>query len=255
MDRFPFQEECLMHRFYADPERGTEELLYLSPEDARHAAAVLRLKPGQHVEIVRDGVLWDAEIIASDSREVTVRPVAALPSREPSLSVTLFQGLPKADKMDLIVQKTTELGICRIVPVVMNRCVVRPDPKDMARKLERWQKIAREAGKQSGRCVIPEIAEPVALSRLPEYPGLPEKNIVLWEEAAGAGPLSFRESHPSLSSLGILIGPEGGIEKEEVSVLQKAGFVSLTLGKRILRTETAGLAALAALMCLYGEME
>ena len=178
-----------------------------------------------------------------------------LPSAEPFLSVTLFQGLPKADKMDLIVQKATELGVVRIVPVLMNRCVVRPDLKDTARRLERWRKIAREAGKQSGRCVIPDIPEPVFLQRLPDSVPLPDTNIVPWEEASGFGPLAFRKGHPKLSSLGILIGPEGGIEREEIDQLQSFGFVPVTLGRRILRTETAGLAAVSAFMSLYGEME
>ena len=157
--------------------------------------------------------------------------------------------------MDWIVQKTTELGANRIVPVLMSRCVCRPGPGDFSRKLDRWRKIVREAGKQSGRCVVPEIAEPVDLRRLPALPGLPEVSIVPWEEAEGFGPLAFRKKNPGLSSLGILIGPEGGIEPEEIAFLRSAGFITLTLGKRILRTETAGLAAVSAFMSLYGEME
>ncbi len=244
-----------MHRFFIDSAPDAEGICFLSPEDARHAVTVLRLKPGQHIEAVLDGVLRDAEIISTDPRDVRVRLLSELPSREPALSVTLFQGLPKADKMDLIVQKATELGVSRIVPLVMNRCVARPDQKDISRKLERWNRIAREAGKQSGRCVIPEVAEPLSLRNLPQFSSLPDTGVVLWEEAGSYGPLSFRNDHDSPGSLGIVIGPEGGIEKEEVDLLSEAGFIPLTLGKRILRTETAGLAALAAFMSLYGEME
>ena len=254
MDCLPVQEGELMHRFFTDPEPGPDGAVYLSPEDARHALTVLRLKTGQHIEVIRDGLRWDAEIGRIDAQRVSVRILSPLPSTEPLLSVTLFQGLPKADKMDLIVQKATELGVNRIVPVLMNRCVTRPDPKDMVRKTERWQKIAREAGKQSGRCVVPEIAGPVSLNRLAGN-SIPETNIVPWEEAAGFGPLAFRNRYPSLSSLGILIGPEGGIEKEEIDCLQAAGFIPVTLGRRILRTETAGIAALSSFMSLYGEME
>lgn len=244
-----------MHRFYADPARCDGNGFFLAAEDARHAVTVLRLKPGQHVELVMNQNRWEAEIISADSRDVCVRLISGLPPTEPALSVTLFQGLPKADKMDWIVQKATELGACRIVPVLMNRCVSRPDPKDMPRKLDRWRKIVREAGKQSGRCIIPEIADPVDLNRLPDCPALPGISVVPWEEAEGFGPLAFREAHPVISSLGILIGPEGGIEPEEISFLQSAGFIPVTLGKRILRTETAGLAAVSAFMSLYGEME
>ena len=244
-----------MHRFYADPSRTDDNRCYLTPEDARHALTVLRLKAGQHVELFRGRERWEAEIVSTDSRDVCVRLLSLLPSTEPELSVTLFQGLPKADKMDWIVQKATELGVCRVVPVLMNRCVSRPEPKDFIRKLDRWRKIIREAGKQSGRCVIPDITEPVDLRSLPAFSVLPEVSIVPWEDADGFGPLAFRAAHPVLSSLGILIGPEGGIESEEISFLRSAGFIPLTLGKRILRTETAGLAAVSAFMSLYGEME
>ena len=255
MDRLHVQEERLMHRFYADPARSSDEIAFLTPEDSHHALDVLRLKAGDHAEIILNGLRMEGEICLSGDRDLSVRIVSMLPSTEPALQVTLFQGLPKADKMDLIVQKATELGVSRIVPVFMSRCVVKLDPKDLNRKLERWNRIAREAGKQSGRCVIPVIAEPVRLNRLPYYIPLPEINAVPWEEASGFGPLAFRNKYPVLSSLGILIGPEGGIEKNEIQVLESAGFIPVTLGKRILRTETAGLAAISSFMSLYGEME
>lgn len=244
-----------MHRFFADPGRCSGEFAFLIPEDARHALTVLRLKPGHHIEIILNENRWDAVIDHSDGKDVAVRLLSPLPSTEPSLSVVLFQGLPKADKMDLIVQKVTELGVSAVIPVLMDRCIVRPDPKDMGKKLERWRKISREAGKQSGRCVIPQILDPVPLHSLGKALQLPETNVVPWEESAGFGPLAFRDSHPDLSSLGILIGPEGGITEEEIIYLQSVGFVPITLGKRILRTETAGLAAVSSLMSLYGEME
>ena len=255
MDGLPLQEERLMHRFYADPGRSSGELAFLSAEDARHAATVLRLKQGNRIEIILDARRYDAEILSVSGSGINARLLLPLPSTEPALKVTLFQGIPKADKMDFIVQKATELGVSRIVPVLMARCVSRPDPKDMARKQERWRKIAREAGKQSGRCVIPEISDAVSLQRLIGLDSLPGTNVVPWEESSSFGPLAFREKYPALSSLGILIGPEGGIEQNEIASLQSAGFIPLTLGKRILRTETAGLAALTSFMTLYGEME
>ena len=244
-----------MYRFYADPARSNDTEAFLTKEDARHAVTVLRIRSGDHIGIIRNGELWDSSVISADSKGVCVRLAALLPSTEPSLSVTLFQGLPKADKMDLVVQKATELGVSRIVPVIMNRCVSRPDPKDFPHKLERWKKIAREAGKQCARCIIPDITDPVTIPVLSRSGMLPEINIVPWEEKEGYGPLCFHNDHPSLSSLGILIGPEGGIEKEEISVLRSSGFIPITLGKRILRTETAGMAAVTAFLTLYGEME
>ena len=244
-----------MHRFYADPDHSTPDMIVLTPEDARHALTVLRLKTGHHIEIILNHSRMEAIIDQANNQNVTARILSFLPSTEPSLSVTLFQGLPKADKMDLIVQKATELGVSKIIPVLMHRCIVRPDKKDLARKAERWQKIAREAGKQAGRCIIPEVFTPVPLNSLGTTIPLPEKNIVPWEDASGFGPLAFRSSNSGISSLGILIGPEGGIEKSEIDLLKSFGFIPVTLGKRILRTETAGLAAVSSMMCLYGEME
>ena len=255
MDRLPFQEELIMHRFYADPARSAGDLVYLAEEDARHALSVLRLKAGQAVEVFLSGQRYEAEISSTDRNDVCVKLLSQLPSAEAALSVTLYQGLPKSDKMDFIVQKAVELGVSRIVPVIMSRCVVKLNPKDAAHKLERWRKIAREAGKQCGRCMIPEITEPCTLSSLSTLPSYPETNIVPWEESEGNGPLAFSRSHPGLSSLGILIGPEGGIDRDEIDVLRQSGFIPVTLGKRILRTETAGLAAVASFMALYGEME
>ena len=244
-----------MHRFYADPDRSTPDTLFLTPEDARHALTVLRMKPGHHIEIILNQSRMEAMIDHAEDQNVSARILSLLPSTEPSLSITLFQGLPKADKMDFIVQKATELGVKKIVPVIMHRCIVRPDHKDIARKTERWQKIAREAGKQAGRCIIPEVLTPISIHSLGSTVPLPEKNIVPWEEASGFGPLAVRNSFPDISSLGILIGPEGGIEKAEIDLLTSLGFIPVTLGKRILRTETAGLAAVSSMMSLYGEME
>ena len=244
-----------MHRFFADPDRETGTESFLTKEDARHAVTVLRLKPGQNVEIIRNSTLWSAEVTLADNNNVRVRILNQLPSTEPCLSVTLFQALPKADKMDMIVQKATELGIFRIVPLIMNRCVVKPDPKDFVRRQERWRKIAREAAKQSGRCSVPFVSDPVTIPALLHSDLPAEKNVVPWEKAEHYGPLSFKNDHPVLSSLGILIGPEGGIESEEISSLRSVGFIPVTLGKRILRTETAALSSVASFMCLYGEME
>ena len=249
------QEELLMHRFFADQGCDTDGIYRLAEEDARHAVSVLRLKAGSHIEVICCGQRFLAEILSADRSNVRVRALSPLPSTEPGLSVTLFQGIPKGDKMDLIVQKATELGVSRIVPLIMNRCVVKTGSADIRHKLDRWRRISREAMKQSGRCLIPEITDPVTLHAVPGLVGLPGINVVPWENANQYGPLAFRKEHPSVSSLGIIIGPEGGIDQEEISFLMDSGFICITLGKRILRTETAGLASVAVFMSLYGEME
>lgn len=255
MDGLCGQEALTMHRFFAESVPAERCIAALSPEDAKHAATVLRLKAGDEVEVICDRVLWRALIIEADPRCVKVEMQDPLPSTEPDLKVTLFQGIPKSDKMDWIVQKSTEIGVSRIVPIEMSRCVARILKTDMDRKLRRWEKIAREAAKQSGRSMVPEILPVYSLAELETLPALPQVNAVPWEETAGFGPLAFYHRYPSVPSLGILIGPEGGISPEEINGLKDLGFQPITLGKRILRTETAGLAAASVFMSLYGEMD
>ncbi len=244
-----------MHRFYADPEKSEGDVFVLTPEDARHALKVLRMKEGDQAEIILKENRFSARITEASDVLVKFLAESSLPSTEPSLSVTLFQGLPKADKMDWIVQKAVELGVTRIVPVTFSRCVVRLNEKDSVKKQERWQKIAREAGKQSGRCIIPMVLPPVSFKSLPDLFATCEQLAILWEECKTGGPLAFAAAYPRLHSLGIVIGPEGGITPEEMDELIAFGGKPMTLGKRILRTETAGLAALSVFFGLYGEME
>ena len=244
-----------MHRFYADPRISDSNCFFLTPEDAIHALKVLRMQVGDQAEIICREERYTARIENISDSLVELRPLSVLPSTEPRLSVTLFQGLPKGDKMDWIVQKAVELGASRIIPVAFSRCVVRLNEKEAARKQERWQKIAREAGKQSGRCRIPEVLSPVSFRAMPDFIRTCDRTAVPWEECPEGGPLSFVKRNPSLSSLGVVIGPEGGISPEEMQVLAGFGGEPVTLGKRILRTETAGLAALSVFFGLYGEME
>ncbi len=243
----------MAHRFYAGEALSPSSFL-LSPEDAHHARRVLRLHSGDRVELFAGGRRYDALLEEGPGDGLSARILSELPSTEPRLGITLFQGLPKADKMEWIIQKAVELGVARIVPVRMSRCVVRLEDRDVPRKLERWQRIAREAGKQAGRCLIPEIDSPVNLGDLPAAVSLLDACTVPWEECTQSGPLAFSQSHPGIRTLGIIIGPEGGIAPEEMDILRPA-CEPLTLGRRILRTETAGLAAAAAFLALYGEME
>lgn len=154
-----------MHRFYADGLGEIGSLVTLSEEDARHASRVLRMQPGDAAELFLDGRRFSAEIAEMTAEGVTARLISELPSTEAKLRITLYQGLPKAEKMELIVQKAVELGAARVVPVAMSRCVVQLSAKDGAKKQERWQKIAREACKQSGRCQMMAVDEPIAFPR------------------------------------------------------------------------------------------
>ncbi|MDO5377247.1 MAG: 16S rRNA (uracil(1498)-N(3))-methyltransferase [Clostridia bacterium] len=247
-----------MHRFFAAERGAAEGLASLSAEDSRHAVRVLRLEPGDEIEIVAAPRRFLARIEQADEARVTARLVSELKSTEAKTRLTLYQGLPKADKMELIVQKCTELGVARVVPVAMERSVVRLEGKDAQKRAERWQKIAREAVKQCARAEVPEVSAPQRLAALKEELGALDLLIVPWEDARDGSLASCLASYAGKEALrvGILIGPEGGISAQEAAWLNKeAGGRLVTLGPRILRTETAGIAAVAVTMALRGEME
>ena len=244
-----------MHRFWVEDSLSEGSAATLGSAEARHAGQVLRLRPGDPCEVLGGGRRWRGEIVSLEADKGTVRVLSPLPSTEPRLRITLFQGLPKGDKMESIVQKAVELGAEAVVPVAMSRCVVKLDAKDAARRRERWQRIAAEACKQSGRCALPEVRPILSVKELPGPFRAFDAVLVPWEEAQEGSLRTFALKHPEVSSLAVVIGPEGGITPEEIAEMEKAGAQTVTLGPRILRTETAGMAAVAALMSLYGEME
>ena len=242
-----------MHRFYAD-ESGTQDgLVRLGEEDAHHAARVLRMKPGDAAEVFMHGKRFSAEI-ASMEGAVTLRLLVELPSTEARLRVTLYQGLPKADKLDFIAQKLTELGAARIVPVKMERCVVKLDGRDGEKRRERLQKIAREAAKQCKRARAPEICAPGSWKELKGALAGHDLLLVPWEDASGFGMQAAREQFPQARDIGVVIGPEGGMSAAEVEALVALGAKPLRLGPRILRTETAAVASCALAMLLWGDL-
>ena len=170
------------------------------------------------------------------------------------MSLTLYMGYPKAEKLELIVQKLTELGANCIVPVIMARSVARPDAKDGAKKRERLERIALEAAKQCGRGRVPEIAAPVSWKQA--LADMAERKLMLvpWEEARGTALGTVHEARPNETDVGLLIGPEGGISAEEIADAAHAGAVPVTLGPRILRAETAAIASSAVVMALWGDV-
>lgn len=236
-----------MHRFRIEPLTPGADCAALPPEEARHAAQVLRLTPGTSVELL-DGVggLYRAELDQVSKSGVVARVGEALPSTEPRTQVTLYQGVAKGEKMDWIIQKAVELGVRCIQPVSFVRCVAQGQ-----HKAERWQRIALEAAKQCGRGRIPEVKEPLPLDA-----ALPlmrhEQCLVPWE-AERSRALSEALS-PSAADIGLVIGPEGGLDSMELDMLSRCGAISVTLGPRILRTETAAVAALAMVLYAMGDM-
>lgn len=246
-----------MHRFYVEHPASAGKTAVLSAEESAHAARVLRLRPGEEIVLLDGQALWSARLEAVNERACEARVLETLPSPEPCARVTLIQGLPKSDKLDWIVQKVTELGAWTLWPVEMARCVARGG-KDSRR--ERLSRIALEAAKQSGRAHVTQI-EPArsfrqALEALKSDP--PDLLLTAWEEEH-ALPMSravagFVAERGLPGRVAIVIGPEGGIAPEEWEALRALGAVSVTLGPRILRTETAGLCALSVLWAALGEM-
>ncbi len=234
-----------MPRFFVPAPPDVGGTAVITGDDARHIAGALRMAPGEPLTLC-DGAGQDylcrIESLARDA--VTLRVERSEKSiGESSLSVTLYMGLPKADKLELVIQKSVELGAVRIVPTVTARSIARIDPRDSEKKTARWQKIAAEAAGQSGRGIIPTVEPPITLRAA--LPRLARENVLLCYEGGGA-PLGDLVS-PADESVSLLIGPEGGFAPEEVEAVVAGGGRLATLGTRILRCETAPLAALAIL--------
>ncbi len=234
-----------MPRFFVTKEQITPEGITIFGEDAKHIGKVLRAKCGEEI-IVCDGAGMDYQCeITAVGETVETKILSSRSSQsEPAVEVTLFQGLPKGEKMELILQKCVELGIHTIVPVATEFSIVKLDKKE-EKKIQRWQKIAEAAAKQSGRGRIPSVERVMnwkeALSAASQLDGV----MIPYEKEQERGLRSFLQDFRGKRTMGIFIGPEGGFSEQEIVTAQQAGIVPVTLGKRILRTETAGMTALA----------
>ena len=237
-----------MHRFFAV--RLDEAHAELPEEEAQHALRVLRMNPGDACQALTGGDIFEA-VLEETSPRVILSLGERLPSPEPGVRVTLYQGLPKGDKMDYVVQKCTEAGVFRIVPVCFSRCVAVWADKDAEKKRTRLRRIAAEAAKQSGRALAPDIAPPVTVTELCQALSVHELALVPWEEQKGN---CIAANWNGQKDVAIIIGPEGGIAPEEIEQMKAAGGRPVTLGPRIFRTETAGLAALVSLLTITGDM-
>lgn len=240
------------HRVYVNQLTDTDKTIRIQGEEAWHMSGVLRLKAGDIVTLC-DGAEHECEAeitcIAKDS--ISLLPgVISHTSTEPSIHVTLYQSIPKAEKMELIIQKCVELGVFQIIPVHTMRSI----PGKSNDKSERWQKIAREAARQSGRGIIPVVGSPVKVNQIDKLACKHDLFLIAYEEESiqSLAPVLSREREAH--DIGIFIGPEGGIAPEEIEISKSFGGTCVSLGKRILRTETAGLAMLSAIMYAFGEM-
>lgn len=226
----------------------------ITGEDAKHISKVLRMSRGEELTIVTPNKTQClCEVFSINSDSVTVDVISKKPcENEPDVFVTLYQALPKSDKMDFIVQKCVELGVSRIVPMLSARCVSRPDAKSLVKKRERWQKIALQAAMQSRRGIIPEVCPCVSFQNAAELTKENEQTIIFYE-MGGAPVREIIENKPK--TIGMFIGSEGGFEQSEVDLIAKSGGSAATLGKRILRAETAPLAALSVIMYQTGNFD
>jgi len=241
-----------MYQFFVEPGQITGNLITITGNDVNHIKNVLRMKIGEELSVVNgvDGKDYRCGILEflQDSVSCQLRAVNE-DGLELSSRVYLFQGLPKSDKMELIIQKAVELGVYEIIPVSAKRCVVKLDNKKEKNKIDRWQQISEAAAKQSKRRIVPKITEVMSMKEALSYCREFEIKIIPYELAEGMQETKtiFDNLHTG-QSIAVFIGPEGGFEDSEIQEATKNNVVPITLGKRILRTETAGFTVLAWIM-------
>jgi 16S rRNA (uracil1498-N3)-methyltransferase len=243
-----------VHRFTIAPERLDGDRVTFDRDETRHLARVLRLVPGD-VVLAADGAGREFTVRVEALGEEATGTVLATATRaaESPLAVTLLQGVPKGDKMETIVRACTELGVARVTPVLAERTIVRLEPSRWRERARRWQRVAREAAKQCGRAVVPDVDVPGALSdALAATHG--DLGLCLWEGATTplAAALDALATPPR--TLTVLVGPEGGLARAEVDAARARGFAVVGVGPRILRTETAAPALLAIMQSRYGDL-
>ena len=241
-----------MHRFFVEEPGMAEDSITITGGDVNHIKNVLRMSVGDHICVIngQNNKEYDCEIISIGNEEIETKICEIRESdQELGNHIVLFQGLPKSDKMELIIQKAVELGVYKIVPVSTERTVVKLDAKKEANKRKRWMNISESAAKQSGRLYIPEVTQVVSYTEALAMAEKMDVRLIPYELAEGMD--KTREIMQGIQqgqSVAVFIGPEGGFESGEIEKAMETGVQPITLGKRILRTETAGLVTLAMLV-------
>lgn len=242
-----------MYRFFVPMENIRENEIIITGDDVNHIKNVLRMKPGEKVVVsCGRGIDYYCAVVDIGVEEILLSIVEEKPAvTELPVRITLFQSLPKKDKMEFVIQKAIELGAAEIVPVESKRCIVKLDNKKEEKKLLRWRTIVESAAKQSGRGKIPEVREVMSFSQALSYAEEMDTVIIPYELCGDmAGSVETIKRAAKGESIAVFIGPEGGFERSEVEMAIAHGAVPVSLGKRILRTETAGLTILSVLMFL-----
>ncbi len=247
-----------MYKFFVTKEQIFDNVIEIV-EDVNHIKNVLRLNIGEKIEIcnISNSTNYICKIIKVDKNLVKAEILNEVEVKnEPKVYLHIFQGLPKQEKMETIIQKTTEIGVCEITPVVMNRCIVKLDDKSSMKKVERWQKVSEVAAKQSKRDRIPIVNQPISIKSI--YEKIKNYDIVLVayenEEEIGIKTILKQLNKKDSTKIAVIIGPEGGIEENEIGYLKDIGAKVITLGRRILRTETAPIVLSSIIMYELDEM-
>jgi len=239
-----------MIRLFLPPEKLTSKKIIITGQQARYLSLVLRVKPGDPLTILDgSGYKYSCNILKCHKKEVLVERIKKEPySAESPISITLAQGIAKGDKMDLIIQKSTELGVMKIIPLITERSQVRH-----TEKVERWRKIAVSASQQSGRKKTPEVTEPVNFKEFFARQGT-GYGIIFSEEEKEQNLKKTLDDFQGITDITLLIGPEGGFSNDEKNTAIQKGFISASLGPRILRTETAPITAISIIQYELGDM-
>lgn len=246
-----------MAKFFVDQYAIQEEYILITGTDFNHIKNVLRLHENKEILINdRQGKDYKCIINKMDSRTIYAKILEIIPCEtEPLVQTILFQSLIKGEKMEFVIQKSIEVGVTQIIPIITERCIVKIESdKKMENKLDRWQKIAESAAKQSKRGIVPQIAKPILFKEALLFAknNLETACIPFENEQCNHIKTFLRAAH--YQSIGIFIGPEGGFTEEEIVLAKKENVLSITLGKRILRSETAGLVVLANIMYEMGDL-
>lgn len=243
-----------MNRFFIKNEQVSKDILYIEGEDVKHIRDVLRLRTGDKIEAVCEGFIYIGKILRIEKNLVTVKIAEIFKGNgEPSFNIILYQGIPKGEKMDFIIQKCTELGVKEFFPLLTERTVVKVKDKNKEKsKITRWTRIAKEAAQQSKRDLFPKINDIISFAGMIEL--IKGENIIVpYEEEKNN---RIRDAIKSIKNgrVNLIIGPEGGFAQKEIETLRGIGANTVTLGPRILRTETAGIVAASILLYELGDI-
>ncbi len=246
-----------MPKFFVPKENILDNKIIINNDDVLHIKKVLRASVGDELTLCDGkGINYYVNISSIEDKKIICDIISSENSNtEANIEVTIFQGIPKASKMDYIIQKTTELGVVNIVPCEMSRCVSKiENAKDAKKKVDRWQKIAEEAAKQSGRGIIPTVLEPVKFKEAVNLMKNYDLVFAPYECEEQSKLKDILKSKDNIKTVALMIGPEGGYDLNEIKILSDSNIPTVTLGKRILRTETAGEAVLAMVMYELGDI-